>query len=881
MPQARDTSIATYRAKRDFSATAEPPPEAAPAASSKLIFVVQKHAATRLHYDFRLEFGGVLWSWAVPKGPSLDPHDKRLAMHVEDHPRDYANFEGTIPPGNYGAGLVEIWDRGTWAPVGDAAADLAKGELKFTLAGQRLQGRFVLIRLKPRPKERGESWLLIKEHDAHESAGVDASVLEQIPLTKPAADAPVELPDGKTPRQRGATRTKAPPEAGPAPGAKQGKLPDAQAPQLPTLADEAPLGPAWISEVKFDGYRLLAWVRDGTVTLMTRNGQDWTQRMPRVAEAVARLKLTDAVLDGELVALKESGVSSFARLQAALSDGRDRDLFYYLFDLLHWNGWDLRDCALHDRKRVLEGLSQWRGALRYSDHLASDTTRMHRSACSMGLEGIICKQADSSYKSGRGGAWLKVKCQGREEFVILGWTDPEGSRSGFGALHFGFYDQGGALHYIGGVGTGFSVRELTRLRAKLDALAADPTGSLLFAGDPPERGMHWVRPELVAEIQFIGWSGAGRLRHAAYLGLREDKPAAQVVRDIPDAEEQRIDYFAPRAAPNIVKAPPRRPAPAKPASVVPAAEPQAKPAATVTARAPKREADSFEGVRLTHPEKLLWPGITKRDLAEYWRAIADHAVPEIARRPLAFVRCPDGIEGQHFFQKHTATGTAPQVRGGEAGGAPWLAIDGVNGLYGATQMSAIELHTWGATLDDPLHPDRLVFDLDPGEGVTMRTIVSAAHEIRDRLQDVGLASWCRTSGGKGLHVVAPLTPKADWTVARAWCRAFAEAMERDAPDHYVASVSKKKREGRILVDWLRNGLGSTAVASFCPRARPGAGVATPLEWKEVSARLDPAKHTLKTVPARLAAQKSDPWDGFHDVRQFLPEPSSAPRRKTG
>jgi bifunctional non-homologous end joining protein LigD len=425
------------------------------------------------------------------------------------------------------------------------------------------------------------------------------------------------------------------------------------------------------------------------------------------------------------------------------------------------------------------------------------------------------------------------------------------------------------LHYAGGVGTGFSAKELARLRARLDGLAAAAPRSLLFAGDPPERGLHWVRPELVAEVQYIGWSGAGRLRHAAYLGLREDKPAAQVVRDIPDAEERRINLGAAGKLPRIVKASPRRLAPAHAVAAHPS-KGRAQPA-LITAAAPKRGSNSFEGVRLTHPDKELWPGISKRDLAAYWRCVAAHALPGIARRPLAFVRCPDGIAGQHFFQKHVATGTAEQVHGGESGGAPWLAIDDAGGLYGATQMSAIELHTWGSSLDDPLHPDRLVFDLDPGEGVSMRTIVAAAHEVKDRLAEHGLACWCRTSGGKGLHVVAPLTPQADWDAARGWCRAFAEAMEREAPDHYVAAVAKKKREGRILIDWLRNGLGSTAIASFSPRARPGAGVATPLAWTEVSARLDPTRFTLATVPDRLRGQKTDPWAEFAHARQVLPD----------
>jgi bifunctional non-homologous end joining protein LigD len=822
-------ALSAYRAKRDFTRTSEPPPGVAPSATAGL-FVVQKHAARRLHWDFRLEHDGVLWSWAVPKGPSMDPHDKRLAVHVEDHPRDYADFSGSIPAGNYGAGTVEIWDRGTWAPVGDAAEGMRRGEIKFVLSGNRLRGHFVLVRLRRKPREKAENWLLIKEHDESERAQADAAALEAT----------------------GAGQA-------PAPGAVRAALPDAQAPELATLEEKPPEGPDWISEVKFDGYRIMAWVRDGSVTLMTRNGQDWTGRLKRVARAVAALGHRSALLDGELVALRADGVSRFADLQAALAEGGDRDLFYYLFDLPYLDGWDLRACRLDDRKHLLHGLSGWRGTLRYSDHVAAEGGRLHRSACGMGLEGIVCKRVASPYRAGRGNDWVKVKCQGNEEFVVLGWTDPAGRRGGFGALHLGYYDDAGALHYAGGVGTGFSAAALADLRGRLDGLAAGPPQALLYAGDKPVRGLHWVRPELVVAVRFIGWSGAGRVRHASFLGVREDKPASQVVRAVPDAEQKRIDLFG-RAVPRIVRAAAPRPA---------ARQAAARHGGSVAAVA--RSADTFEGVRLTHGDRELWPDITKRDLAEYWRAVAAWALPGIAHRPLALVRCPDGIDGQHFFQKHAGAGTADGIVEGDAGGAPFLAIDGVEGLYGAAQMAAIELHSWGSSLADTLHPDRLVFDLDPGPGVGMAAIAAAARDVRARLLAAGYASWCRTSGGKGLHVVAPLVPAADWETARAWCRHFAEAMERAAPDRYVASVPKARRQGRILIDWLRNGLGSTAIASFSPRARTGAGVATPLDWKEVTARLDPGRFTLRTVPARLRRLKADPWAGFGAARQSLPQ----------
>jgi bifunctional non-homologous end joining protein LigD len=862
-----DTSIRTYRARRDFAATPEPAPgpPGARAEGAAPIFVVQKHDATRLHYDFRLEHGGVLWSWAVPKGPSLDPHDKRLAVRTEDHPLDYADFQGIIPEGHYGAGTVETFDRGTWTPVGDPEADLARGEMKFTLAGTRLHGRFVLIRLKPRPKEKGENWLLIKEHDPHEQEGVGVTQLEaSVPAPKP--------------RRLAAAKPLAPQPTRPAPGAKRGKLPEAQAPQLATAVEEPPESGDWLSEVKFDGYRLLAF-RDGeTVRLLTRNGHDWTPRLPSIARAIARLGPATVLLDGELVALREDGVSSFAQLQQALSDKNDKRLFFYAFDLLHLDGWDLRDCRLSDRKAALREIDGLRGALRYSDHMEGVNAAMRRHACGMGLEGIVCKQADAPYKAGRTRSWLKLKCQGREELAVIGFTPPGGSRKGLGALQLGYRDEDGHWQYAGGVGTGFTDRELTALRRRLDGLVGSPPPGLLYADEKPASDIVWVKPELVAEIQFTGWTGAGRIRHGAYLGLREDKTAADIVRPAADPEARRValDGAAPRRSVVRAAAPARRP-PRKAAPEI----------ATDTApKTPKRSrggpSETVGDMTITHADRELWPDVTKRDLAEYWLAVADHALPEIAGRPLALVRCPEGIAGERFFQKHAKPGFPHEIRAGEADGAPYLALDGVAGLLACAQVSAIELHAWGSREPDTTHPDRLVFDLDPGEDIAFADVVRAAHDVRARLSDVGLTSFCRTTGGKGLHVVVPLRPRADWDETRAWCRAFAERMAAERPELYVSRLPKIERRGHILVDWLRNGLGSTAVASFSPRARPGATVATPLSWREVTETLDPAAFTLATVPARLRRQKSDPWAGFAEAEQTLPRddaPKPARRRK--
>ena len=857
-PAARDTSIATYRAKRDFVATPEPAP-ARRAAGTAHRFVVQKHDARRLHWDFRLEHEGVLVSWAVPKGPSLDPADKRLAVRVEDHPLDYATFQGTIPAGNYGAGQVEIWDEGSWEPLGDPAADLAAGELKFRLSGHRLRGGFVLVRMKPRGRERAENWLLIKEHDEAEQPGADAAALEALPLPKPhrAAGSTKSVAQRRAataaaPKARPGTVV-APMPVAPAPqprgdapvaGAVPSALPDDQKPELATLVEEPPEGGGWLSEVKFDGYRLLIRKHGRDVRLITRNGLDWSAKLPEIVRAIARLKVDDVLLDGELVALRQDGLSSFANLQAALANGGDRSgLFLYLFDLLHLDGWDLRGCRLVDRKAALQPLSDWRGVLRYSDHLDGGTPRVRQQACALGLEGIICKRADAPYRGARTRDWVKVKCQGRDEFAILGWTPPAGSRQGLGALHLGFHDDRGRLHYAGGVGTGFSEKELASLSRRLARMVSTPPEGMLLAGEPPDPAINWVRPELVAEVQYIGWTGFGRLRHAVYLGLREDKGPEEVVRDIPHPEVDRIAFLPKhRGNPAIVHA--------------------AKPVAG---------AQRVGGTQITHADRELWPGITKQDLAEYWRQVAGRALPEIAGRPLALLRCPGGIEGERFFQKHGNRGMPPAIREGAAGDQPYLSIEDEAGLLACAQMAAIELHGWGASGADPLHPDRVVFDLDPGEGVDFAEVVRAALDLRRRLQGMGLDSLCRTTGGKGLHLVVPLRPVAGWEPVRDFAHGFAKALEAEAPDRFVSTVPKARRRGRILVDWLRNGIGATAICSYSPRARPGATVATPLAWREVTPKLDPQRFTIATVPARLRQQRRDPWAGMATLDQHLPK----------
>ena len=860
-----DTSIRTYRAKRDFAVTAEPAPADAVASPGPLSFVVQKHAAKRagLHWDFRLEHDGVLWSWAVPRGPSLDPGDRRMAVHVEDHPLEYAKFQGTIPEGQYGAGTVETWDTGTWEPVDDPEAGMAKGHLHFVLHGKRLNGRFSLVRGHRRDPRKPEAWFLVKHEDAHARPGMGAPELEMTPL-----------PSSRSNRKA------------PAPGAKRGPLPEAQAPELCALVEQAPEGDAWLSEVKFDGYRILARVEGGEVQLLTRNGLDWAPRMPAFAEAIRSLGLRSAMIDGELVALDGKGVSSFPGLQAALKAGRDGTLVFYAFDLLHSDGWDLRTCTLVDRKGLLRTLIPWNGTVHYSEHVVGEAAALHANAGRMGLEGIVCKRADSAYKPGRSGAWVKVKCLNREELVVLGYTPPGGSRTGFGALHVGYYDPAGRLHYAGGLGTGFDTKDLVSIHKRLAAMAG-PAPEMLVSGDPIDGAVQWVRPEMVIETQFTGWSGAGRVRHAVFMGIREDKAASEVVREMADPEAERAAFQPRRGASSRRGWHGAVPPLPKPALV--AAQP-AKVASAgtrsriVTAKAPQKPKTLVGHVELTHPDRELWPGITKQDLAKYWEAVAPAALPGLAHRPLSIVRCPEGMAGEHFFQKNGHGHLPSAIREGRSGSQPFLAIDDLDGLYAMTQMSAIELHPWGAPEADPTRPDHLVFDLDPGESVKIGAIVAAAIEVRERLAKLGLESFCRTTGGKGLHVVVPLVPDAAWDRAKPFCRAFAETMAQDQPDRYVAHLKIADRAGKILVDWLRNGLGATAVASFCPRARPGAGVATPLAWSEVTPKLDPGAFTVLTVPGRLAKLKADPWAGYEVVEQRLPtlaaaaEDAPAPRK---
>ncbi len=888
-------SIATYNAKRNFSKTAEPPGQVASRASAQLRYLVQKHAASRLHYDFRLEIGGVLASWAIPKGPSLDPGEKRLAARTEDHPMAYGEFEGTIPKGEYGGGTVMLWDTGTWRPEGNPAEGLRKGELKFTLDGERLRGSWVLVRLKPRGREKGENWLLIKHRDeAAQPGSGDAVVREYTSSITTGRDLEGIAAAGKPRRrsrvagERGVaaeaeavaeTARKAVPAPPRAPkpvkpaalkGARRAALPSGFKPQLATLVEAAPSPEGQLSEIKFDGYRMLARLQTGNARIVSRNGLDWTGKLPELAGALGMLDCADAWLDGEVVAVQPDGRSDFGLLKQALSEKRTGQLVYYLFDVMHLNGHDLTGCRQDDRKRALHGLLGDRPPPRllYSEHLDGIPDRIRQQACQMNLEGIICKDASAPYRQGRSRSWLKLKCVQREELVVIGFTDPEGSRTGFGALHMGYYDRAGNLHYAGGVGTGFSDTVLSDLRGRLDAITRKIGPRLMVHGEGPPRRLHWVKPHYVAELQFLDWTPDKVIRHATFLGLREDKEAVDVIRDPPGDPDEAGKAVTPSS---IVFAPrPKSKAKPKPKPRRKAIAAGEAPAREVPAIIDARRSRTEEATRLTHPEKRLWPqeAITKEDLAAYWAVMAEVALPHIAGRPLALVRCPEGIGAETFFQKKASPGFPAAIGSERAGGEDILTIADADGLRALAQMSAIEIHPWGAKVDAIETPDRLTFDLDPDEGMDFARVVEAAHIVREALKRHRLQSFCKTTGGKGLHVVVPVRPALRWPEAKAFSESLAQALARKYPRDFTAVMSKKARKGKIFIDYLRNGRGATAIAAFSPRARPGASVSAPLRWSEVKPGLDPKAFHLRAFAAGPGA-RAGAWKGFFDVDQEL------------
>ncbi|MFA5517263.1 MAG: DNA ligase D [Desulfuromonadales bacterium] len=835
-----------YQQKRDFAKT--PEPRGAKKGASGRLYIIQKHAARALHYDLRLEMGGVLKSWAVPKGPCLDPGQKRLAVHVEDHPLEYGSFEGTIPQGEYGGGAVLLWDRGEWAPQEDAEKSYRRGRLSFRLHGDKLRGDWTLVRMGGKGEgSAGENWLLRKRADAEARPGDDGEFLEENPRSVVSGRSMEEVAAAGGPvwRSNRATAEKNPVPIDPAalPGAVPARQPTTLAPQLTRLVTTVPLGETWLHELKFDGYRLICTLREGAVRLWTRSGQDWTERFPAIADAAAKLPIRQGILDGEVVVLDAQGISDFQALQNVLREGRGGRLFYYLFDLIHCNGYDLSRARLIDRKELLRQILGEPGLdgepLRFSDHVRGQGQRVFQHACRFALEGIVSKRADSPYVARRASSWVKVKCIKRQEFVIGGFTPPGGSRAGFGALLLGYNDEQGDLIYCGKVGTGFSDQTLQILEKDLrDRHRETP----LFRNPPrgaEARGVVWVHPELVAEIEFIEWTQDGRLRHPSFKGLREDRAAAGVVRENPD--------------------PP----------------PSGQGKGRQAAAAREEQGVVVAGVTLSNPERIVYPeqGVNKAALARYYELIGERILPFLAGRPLTVVRCPQGRQKKCFYQKHLNESVPPPVRGvpvkEKEGEGLYLVVDDLAGVITLVQLGVLEFHPWGSREDLLERPDQVIFDLDPAPDVGWEDVIHAARLVRSTLEELGLVSFVKTSGGKGLHVVAPLTRRADWEEVRAFSRAVAEEIARREPGRYVTTMSKALRKGKIFIDFFRNSRGATSIAPYSTRARPGAPISAPLHWDELSPDLGPAEFTLGNLPARLARLRHEPWSDFFSIRQSI------------
>ena len=859
------TKLVKYQEKRDFSQTAEPSgKDAKVVASQALRFVIQKHAASHLHFDLRLEFEGTFLSWAVPKAPSLDPKDRRMAMEVEDHPLDYGDFEGTIPKGHYGGGTVMLWDRGYWAPekgfekIGQA---LAKGELKFVMEGERMHGSWVIVRTKKDSRGKA-SWLLIKHRDEGAVEGDvtgptddDRSVASDRTMTEIAngegrAATPFMTAEGaaagsvwRSNRDDSAPAGLITPTRAKASTAKPksvAALPDFIAPQLAKSLEKPPAGAGWAHEIKFDGYRMQLRTVDGKATLFSRSGLDWSAKFPEIVRSGAGL--ADGIIDGEVVALDHTGAPDFAALQAAISDAKTADLVFFVFDQLFAGKQDLRPLPLADRKAKLEAHVKGASAdIRYVDHFITGGDAVLLSACRMDLEGIVSKRLDAPYQSGRSESWGKSKCRQGHEVVIGGWTT---TGDAFRSLIAGVHREGELVH-VGRIGTGFGREVVARIMPKLLALETDASPFKGKGAPKKAAGVHWVRPELVAEIQYAGFTGDGSIRQASFKGLREDKPAAQVE--------------------------PENPAPATTELSEPA------PTTVQTKTVTPRGSTPVMGVTISHADKPLWPDandgepVTKLELARYYEAVGEWMLPHVKGRPCSMIRMPDGVNGaQNFFQRHVAKGQSSLITEVEVWGdrKPYIQFDRGEALVAAAQTGALELHPWNCEPFEPEQPGRLVFDLDPAPDVAFDVVIESAREVRDRLEELGLVSFCKTTGGKGLHVVTPLDGEGvKWDAAKAFARDVCKVMAADAPDRYLINMAKKERTGRIFLDYLRNDRMATAVAPLSPRGRPGAPVSMPVTWSQVKKGLDPTKYTVRTVPALV--KKLTAWADYCDGERSL------------
>jgi bifunctional non-homologous end joining protein LigD len=848
-----------YNSMRDFSATSEPAAVKRSgrktAAAHALQFCIQKHDASHLHYDFRLELDGALKSWAVPKGPSLDPKVKRLAVHVEDHPLDYAAFEGSIPEGHYGAGDVIVWDRGVWIPQEDPQQAYAKGKLKFELQGEKLGGIWNLVRTHMPGKK--EQWFLIKHQDSAARPQDDYDVLvaepdsvlsERTLVDKPKLAAeqsrPVKKPAAKSRKKATGTLT----------GAHKAKLPAQLKPELATLVDSAPEG-QWSYEIKFDGYRIMARIDHDQVQLFTRNGHDWTHKLPQQAEALAALGLESAWLDGEMVVANEHGVPDFQALQNAFEAGRSGNILYYLFDLPYLNGVDLREVPVEERRAALATIlgAQKNPLLRYSEAFDETPDALLNSACQMQMEGLIGKRLGSPYVSRRSGDWIKLKCKHRQEFVVVGYTDPKGSRSAFGALLLGLHDRdSGELRYAGKVGTGFNEATLKSILARLKPLQVKKAAVVNPPSGFEAKGVHWLKPKLLAEIAFAEMTKDGSVRHAVFHGLRDDKPAK-------DITEERAKPVKTSETKSAAKSPVK-----KPAKKVPAEKAETAPSQLGLANGK---------VRITHPDRVIdaVSGTTKMQLAEYYASVAEWILPQLKDRPVALVRAPDGIAGELFFQKNAERLAIPGLStlDKDVTGQPVMLINNAEALIGAVQMSTVELHTWNATTVDLDKPDRFVLDLDPDPALPWKSMVEATALTLTVLDELGLKAFLKTSGGKGIHLVVPITRKLGWDEVKDFSHAIVSHMAKLLPDRFSAVSGPKNRVGRIFIDYLRNGLGATTICTYSARTREGLPVSVPLFREEVGEIKGGNQWNVHNVHERLAEVGDEPWADMKKTRQSI------------
>ncbi|RMV42613.1 ATP-dependent DNA ligase [Pseudomonas syringae pv. helianthi] len=858
-----------YTRKRNFAVTSEPAESPRKGKSRSkpgaLAFVIQKHDARNLHYDFRLELDGTLKSWAVPKGPSLDPRQKRLAVHVEDHPLDYAGFEGSIPQGQYGGGDVIVWDRGIWQPHGDPQKTYEEGKLKFTLVGEKLSGDWAMVRTRLKGSGSKEQWLLIKEKDAIARPADEYDITQEQPQSvisgahvgthvgtahadkkrSTSAKPPVKPATGKT--RASASKTEA--SASPAKTARKKSKPDfpeALSPQLATLVDAPPAGD-WLYEIKFDGYRILTRIQDDEVRLFTRNGHDWTERLPELVKALKGLKVKDSWFDGEVVVLDEQGLPDFQGLQNAFDAGTSKNILYYLFDMPFLGAEDLREVPLEQRRDALKHVldAQRSRLLRYSDAFQAGHQDIVASAAAMGLEGVIGKRAGSAYVGKRNADWIKLKCRLRQEFVIVGYSAPQGSRSAFGALLLAVNDGDEGLVYAGRVGTGFSEATLAQLHKQLKKLHRKDSPLARKLSSAQARGVQWVEPKQVCEAEFAQWTREGIVRQAAFVGLRSDKPATEVVRE--DAQ---------------------------PARVASQGQTKAKSAAPRSGKKTAQGKVDVAGIGISHPDRVIdsKTGTSKVQLAQFYESIAEWILPYLDKRPVALLRCPEGIDGEQFFQKHAEHLAIPHIkqldRALDPGHAALMEIDSLPALVGAAQMGAIELHTWGATRDRIETPDHFVLDLDPDPALPWRSMIEATQMVLAVLEELGLDAYLKTSGGKGMHIIVPLARHADWDTVKAFAKAIAEFASRQLPERFTATMGPKNRVGKIFIDYLRNSRGGSTVTAYSVRARPGLPVSVPIALDELAGLKSSAQWDISSLGQRLKQLKDDPWAGYSNRRKI-------------